>query len=413
MVFAATPEPPDGSSPPRSVTRPGLFVRCPHCGLKLFVTPATIPQAGREKRCVRCMDRFRLVLTPDELVVQYQVDARDGPGGRRASTAGREERYALTGGDRAPNSLAEDSAGMFSDLLRAEAASRPAAGDSEDDDLPPIEQRIQVDQVQALLAKNMPGAYREKRPSRLLGAAEVQKRAAPGPRRAFRLATEPAPEARGRRFERLRGLLAGLTILDYALLAALVLVGLGASLGLTDVGIFGVKALRGSDTDDPTAPRPFERATFTQAEVRDLVVAATITGRSDPEPFHGSAKVLPEGDYGHLFVEDVEVTIRSTPAGATVYRGEQALGETPLVIRLQPTGKMVELLVEKKGYDPETVRFVPGGGRSFLLPLRALGDPSTPRARSVATPGQGSRADRAQGPAASRRATGANDFLIY
>lgn len=55
----------------------------------------------------------------------------------------------------------------------------------------------------------------------------------------------------------------------------------------------------------------------------------------------------------------ISLTLRSTPSGAKVMRGEQSLGETPLATTLPAHDQPVQLILVKEGYEPHELSFVP------------------------------------------------------
>jgi|GEM_PF-2118564 len=407
-----------------------MFVQCPFCQTKLSVSPDSIPEMGKEKRCVNCMNRFRIVRTDDELIVQYQApEAKGGravdPGRSERSLHGnltgvgpgaiQEKRYSILDAGRDDDSLDGGGSGVFADFLNINEAPPPpgSSGAADADDEVPIEQSLRIDQVfgelssDALSPSDTPHA-----PPRILTSKDLLERQERGFRRDFRV--QP-PRSRRRRLETdavvvaIRDFFSNLTPLDTVLVAAFVIVGFGALLGFTSAGFFGMNWIAGESAEPQAKQKVKPHGRFTKDEVYNLI--NLMPDRKEARPatrFDKDGNVLPAGDYSNLFVEDVEIAIRSAPSGATVYRGEQALGATPLLVRMGKTDQTVVLRLEKEGFEPETLRFAGAESRSFDLALRVLGS-SGPRApRAPTAPAQKPAAPKDGGPEKK-----GDDFIIY
>jgi len=406
-----------------------MFVQCPFCQTKLSVSPESIPEFGKEKRCVNCMNRFRIVRTDEELIVQYQApDAK----GARAVDTGRserslhgnltgvsggsvqEKRYSILEGGEGGGFDAGGGSGVFADFLNINEAPPPEEPDaaSAPDAEVPIEQSLKIDQVFGELSSD---AYSPSGPQRgaprILSSKDLLDRQERGFRRDFRVQTATT---RRRRFDAealvamVRDFFTNLTPIDAVLVGAFVIVGLGAVLGFTDAGFFGMNWIAGKSDQPQAARKQKEHQRFTKAEVYNLINLSP--EKKDGRPtakFDKNGSVLPEGDYSNLFVEDVEIAIRSNPAGAIVYRGEQALGATPLLVRMGRTEQMVVLRLEKEGFEPETLRFVGAESRAFDLPLRVLGAPAWHQAPKAPA------APKDAKPAAGKAKDSKDDFIIY
>ena len=411
-----------------------MFVQCPFCQTKLSVSPDSIPEMGKEKRCVNCMNRFRIVRTDEELIVHYQTSDSQGA---KPVEAGRSERSLhgnLTGvGGGAVQekrySILEaggssfdpgGGSGVFADFLNineVQAADEDAVSSPlQEEDEVPIEQALKIDQVFDGLSSDSLSPADASRPvaPRILSSKDLHDRQERGFRRDFR-----AKGAGSRRrsvdlagmLSSARDVLANLTPLDGVLIAAVAIVLLGAALGFTDAGVFGMNWIAGPDARPQAARKQASHGRFTKDEVYNLINLTPEKKEERPATrFNKDGSVLPEGDYSNLFVEDVEIAIRSIPSGATVYRGEQPLGATPLLVRMGKTDQMVVLRLEKEGFEPETLRFVGAESRAFDLPLRVLGAPAwretpkPPAAQKPAAPKEG-RDDKAKGSG--------DDFIIY
>jgi hypothetical protein len=381
---------------------------------------------GKEKRCVNCMNRFRLVRTDEELIVQYQVHERKGSREIDADKSERslhgnltgvgggsvlETRYSILEADAQSSELDGGGAGVFAEFLQISENQPPGAASesSEPDADVPIEQSLKIDEVFGDLTREAMGAEAA-RPPRILTSKDLLERQERGFRREFRLRQPPSARrggASGDLADTVRNLVSNLTTLDLVLVAAFVVVGLGALLGFTSAGFFGMNWLSGEDPRPSAAKKPKAHARFTKDEVYNLINLAPEKKDARPTPlFNKDGSVLPEGDYANLFVEDVEIAIRSVPSGATVYRGEQALGATPLLVRMGKTENLVVLRLEKEGFEPETLRFVGVESRAFDLPLRVPGSSivRTPRAPGPSKPPP---------PKEAKEKKPGDDFIIY
>lgn len=396
--------------PAETASRRGVFLACPQCGAKLFTSVDGIPDTGREKRCVRCLSRFRVLRTPDEIVVQFR---RDG-GGSLGVSAMVETRYPLSGGPVAFDAPDDVHVGAFQDLVQS--AKRPPV--AEDDPLAidevPIERRLRIDQVFGELSKGMPGPLREPRAPRVLTAKDLHARQATHTPRKARLSPARGPRIETGALLRVWQMAGRLTRLDLALIVSFAGVTLGALVGLTDAGFFGVRAWGRSPAIATATAGGRSHEGFSADQVRDLVNAAA-AGQAKPsaERYRGTRELLPAGDYENLFVEDIEVTLRSTPAGAQVHRGLQVLGETPLVLRLRATEDVVELEVEKDGFAPEKLRFQGTANRAFDLPLVALGRSNANREKSPVHPRPTASSPRPPTPSGRDQVPPSGDFVIY
>lgn len=403
-----------------------MFVQCPFCQTKLSVNPDSVPEMGKEKRCVNCMNRFRLVRTDEELVVQYQVHERKGAREIDADKSERslhgnltgvgggsvhETRYNILDANAQSSSLDGGGSGVFAEFLQISENQPPveAAESSAPDTDVPIEQSLKIDEVFGELTREAMGAEAA-RPPRILTSKDLLERQESGFRREFRL--RPPPSGRhgakaGDLAGTVRDLFSNLTTLDLVLVAAFVVVGLGALLGFTSAGFFGMNWISGGDVRPSAVKKQKAHAHFTKDEVYNLINLTPEKKDSRPTTlFTKDGSVLPEGDYANLFVEDVEIAIRSTPAGAMVYRGEQALGATPLLVRMGKTETMVVLRLEKDGFEPETLRFVGVESRAFDLPLRVPGSATlrAPRAPGTSKPTP---------PKEAKEKKPGDDFIIY
>lgn len=404
-----------------------MFVQCPFCQTKLSVSPDSVPEMGKEKRCVNCMNRFRLVRTNEELVVQYQVHERKGSREIDADKSERslhgnltgfgggavhETRYSILEGAAQSGALGGGGSGVFAEFLQI-SENQPAgeaAESSEPVDDVPIEQSLKIDEVFGELTRAAMGAEATRPPPRILTSKDLLERQEGGFRREFRLRPPPGglPGAKAEDLAgTVRDFFSNLTTLDIVLVAAFVVVGLGALLGFTSAGFFGMNWISGEDARPGAVKKQKAHARFTKDEVFNLINLTPEKKDARPTPlFNKDGSVLPEGDYANLFVEDVEIAIRSVPAGAMVYRGEQALGATPLLVRMGKTENLVVLRLEKEGFEPETLRFVGVESRTFDLPLRV------PGSSTVRTP----RAPGTSKPIAPREAKDKkpdDDFIIY
>lgn len=409
-----------------------MFVQCPFCQTKLSVSPDSVPEMGKEKRCVNCMNRFRIVRTDDELVVQYQ--APETRGARAVDTdrserslhgnltgvgggAVQEKRYSIHEAARDEDSLDAGGSGVFADFLNINEAPPGSSGAAGPDEEIPIEQSLRIDQVFGELSSDaLSPADTTRTPPKILTSKDLLDRQERGFRRDFRV--QP-PRAKRRVLETdavlgtVRDFFSNLTPLDTVLVAAFVIVGFGALLGFTSAGFFGMNWIAG-DTATPQAKqkqKPHGR--FTKDEVYNLINLMPDKKEARPATrFDKDGTILPAGDYSNLFVEDIEIAIRSAPSGATVYRGEQALGATPLLVRMGKTEQAVVLRLEKEGFEPETLRFVGAESRSFDLALRVLGSsgPRVPRAPSgpATKPGAPKEGGKEGGPEKK-----GDDFIIY
>ena len=66
----------------------------------------------------------------------------------------------------------------------------------------------------------------------------------------------------------------------------------------------------------------------------------------------------------------IMLTLRSDPAGASVYLGEEKLGETPYVFQVRADTEPYELMVRKKGYHSKTVLVNPAEQTEYSVVLR-------------------------------------------
>ena len=70
--------------------------------------------------------------------------------------------------------------------------------------------------------------------------------------------------------------------------------------------------------------------------------------------------------------------LTSAPAGATVSRGDDELGETPLSTSFEVSANPIELTFSKPGYLASTISVVPAEGATApLVRLRRRRGPST------------------------------------
>jgi len=414
-----------------------MFIQCPFCQTKLSVAPDGIPEMGKEKRCVNCWNRFRIVRTPDEVVVQYPQsggtaraidDGASEPSlhGSLTGVSGdalREKRYRIDesgggGGAEADSgdSFAEGGAtgvsGVYADFFdldkggTADDAQRPAAGNDEPDEVP-IEKAINIDDVFGGPRGGGPGeplspsGMSEPRPPRILSSGDLMERQQTGFKLDFRL-----KPARAGALDGLRAFFQNMTRLDLALLGAFLLVLLGAALGLTDAGFFGMNWIRGAPATQQHAPRATAPKTFTRDEVYHLINLVPDAPRAEtPEAFQGNKGVLPEGDYSTIFVEEVEVAVRSDPPGATVTRDDRVLGLTPLLVRLPRSNESLTLQVSYAGLKTQSLRVSASRSQEFDVSLKAPA-PKTPTAPKP-------RPQRDQ-PGEDGKKTGKDEeFLIY
>lgn len=412
-----------------------MFIQCPFCQTKLAVTPDGIPEMGKEKRCVNCWNCFRVVRTPDEVVVQYQQgggtgravdDARSeqslhgnltGVGGGHVQ----EQRYRIEGdtpsgggGEGFGEAGVSDVFADFFDLDReptsADAATSPKEGAAENVGEIPIEKAINIDDVFGTGSDSIsPSGMQEPQKPRILSSGDLAERQEQGFRRDFRI--QPARPARGHMsgaFDGVRSFLQNMTGLDLVLLGAFLLVLIGASLGFTDAGFFGMSWFRGGPAKQEQEGSGQRASTFTREEVYHLISLVPDSPRATtPEAFRGNKTILPEGDYSKIFVEEVEVAVRSEPSGATVTRGERVLGVTPLLVRLPHSEDGFTLLVSYEGLVSQSLRVSATCNQEFDVVLRA----PAPRPASPAT---GSKPTRAKPTPGADEKTGKDEeFLIY
>jgi hypothetical protein len=344
-----------------------LIIRCPYCQTKFSATPESIPELGKEKRYVNCLNRFRLVRAPDEIVVQFRKMGAAGAKSKTTKPEGElgEERYPLSAEPRGAAQEPEPSAGVYASLF-SEEPPRPQPEDTPrgdareaapEEDIP-IEKRVRVEDVLGDL-----GASARSVP-RILTTKDLMERKGGTARRTFQKQTAsrlpfPLPSIR-------------LSRLDTALIVVFSVVILGALLGLTDAGFFGMNLFTSNRAASLAAKAREERARrFSRDEVNHLIANLPATREVEqPDLFGRDVSILPGGDYAHAFVEEVSVGVRSVPEGALVYQGDKLLGETPVKVRVEKANRDVTLRVVLEGYVPQSLNFVADRDRDFEVALQ-------------------------------------------
>jgi len=345
-----------------------VIIRCPYCQTKFSATPESIPELGKEKRCVNCLNRFRLVRAPDEIVVQFRKMAAASAKSKGPKPEGEmaEERYPLAAEPRGAAPEAEAAPGGMYASLFSEEPPRPegagAGGDETRDNAPeeeiPIEKRVRVEDVLGDLGTPTRAV------PRILTTKDLMERKGGTARRTFQKQTAsrlpfPLPTIR-------------LSKLDTALIVVFAVVILGALLGLTDAGFFGMNLFTSNQAATLAAKAREDRARrFSRDEVNHLI--ANLPERREveqPDLFGRDVNILPGGDYAQAFVEEVSVGVRSVPEGALVYQGDKLLGETPVKVRVEKANRDVALRVVLEGYVPQSLNFVSDRDRDFEVLLQ-------------------------------------------
>jgi hypothetical protein len=416
-----------------------MFIECPFCPTKLSVDPAGIPEMGREKRCVNCFNRFRVVRTPDEVVLQFQQSGgseRTVDDGRSdaslqgnlsgLSTAVEEKRYAIAQDDDEPSDGFEagGGSGVFADFFEADKPVETQAEDTLESTAPemeiPAEQNLQLDEVFGQLSGEDTFSPRDTEPAkqpRLLTSKDLMDRKAKDYKRNFRLDAGQAGRSSG--IPRPRDLIdlvdrvvSNLTAFDAVLLVVFLIVVIGAVMGFTSAGFFGMNWFAGETIEDPAAANKQKEAHLSRAEVYKLIeLISEPTGDGKARKKAGDGTLLPSGDYEGLFVEEVSVAIRSTPTGARVWRGDEMIGVTPLLLRLAKDAAVkLSLRVEKEGFQPRNLSFDQGDSQKFDLTLSSSRSaPKRPSSGKKARKKSGKKTPKGKPSTTPTE----DDFIIY
>ncbi|MDB4975710.1 MAG: Serine/threonine protein kinase PrkC, regulator of stationary phase [Myxococcaceae bacterium] len=130
---------------------------------------------------------------------------------------------------------------------------------------------------------------------------------------------------------------------------------------------------------EPAAPRPLVPKVEPLTVASAAQLAASTTRRSDR-----AADGSPEA---------VEVSLRSEPSGASVFRAGKRIGETPLALRVRPDEPFVRIELWRAGFQPLAAELTAQDGtRLFSLKPVRTARPAAARARLARKPGQSSAA---------------------
>ena len=86
----------------------------------------------------------------------------------------------------------------------------------------------------------------------------------------------------------------------------------------------------------------------------------------------------------------VRVVIQSTPAGATVFRGDESLGTTPLTLPMRKGNEKATFWLKLSGHDPAPVEVEPSESRTVSVGLRERAARPRHQGPGQAQPGPGS-----------------------
>lgn len=417
-----------------------MFIECPFCQTKLSVDPAGIPEMGREKRCVNCFNRFRVVRTPDEVVLQFQesggsqgtVDAGrsessiQGHLSGLSATAVAEKRYAIPKeGDSSPDGFdAGGGSGVFADFFEVGEAPPDEGEQTAESPAPdmemevPAEQNLQLDEVFGQLSGDDSFSPRDAdsapRQPRLLNSQDLMDRKAKDYKRKYRLdaGAGSAPSSGTSLRDLADRVISNLTAFDALLIVVFLIVVIGACMGFTSAGFFGMNWFAADTTEDAAKIKKKDEARLSRAEVYKLIeLISEPSEDGDKKPTTGNEALLPSGDYAGLFVEEVSVAVRSTPTGARVWRGDEMIGVTPLVLRLakDPATTLI-LRVEKEGYQPRSLSFDQGDSREFDVALFTTS--AAPKRRPAGKKPRKKKTPAKPKKGGSKMPT-ADDFIIY
>ncbi|MCG8555792.1 MAG: protein kinase [Proteobacteria bacterium] len=156
-----------------------------------------------------------------------------------------------------------------------------------------------------------------------------------------------------------------------------ILIGLGA---LAAIG-GGLMFALGS-SGEPALPQtdsPAPQQTAAPAPIRDTAVATKHETGSKSEGNKALGRGAEPASPQPPLAEQTGVRVESTPRGASVYRGTQLVGVTPLRIARPSGDEVIELELRKSGYRAKDIRVSASTAQQLRVELDKRSRPSKPR----------------------------------
>ena len=196
------------------------------------------------------------------------------------------------------------------------------------------------------------------------------------------------------------------------LTAKRVAVAIGLVVAIIVAGLYTMTGLFEDDRPikEQIALDALKDRTLSRSEVNSLLTNLADHGqRVEGAPFPTDRRLLPDKDYSHLFVEDVEIIVRSTPEQAAVTFDGQRVGVTPLHRKVPRDVGVHHVVVTKPGFAPYELSFTPNKNYAFDVELKGA-KPERRRAKRSARPRVKAKAGAESGSQGDKLL---DEFIIY
>jgi predicted Zn finger-like uncharacterized protein len=196
------------------------------------------------------------------------------------------------------------------------------------------------------------------------------------------------------------------------LTAKRVAVAIGLVVAIIVAGLYTMTGLFEDDRPikEQIALDALKDRTLSRSEVNSLLTNLADHGqRVEGAPFPSNRRLLPDKDYSHLFVEDVEIIVRSTPEQAAVTFDGQRVGVTPLHRKVPRDVGVHSVVVTKPGFAPYELSFTPNKNYAFDVELKE----AKPERRRAKRPARRRVKAKADGESSSQEDKLLDEFIIY